>query len=179
MWFVFLWPTILVAADFLYISAFYRHQIVDTVHYAATLMWVSGNMTWALGEFFFGDYDEPLVMWYSSKEALKTARWYSSWILFSALLTIFLLYCVWIPVTCSGKLSKINNTNTKSETKNSRLDNTIAAIAVPRRLQQSCFELPVIHSAPSPIRMQDDITPPTLANNSEVIPTDSIAFPSK
>ena len=124
MWFVFLWPTVLVAADFLYISAFHRNQVVDTVHYAATLLWVSGNMTWALGEFFFGNYDEPLVMWHSSKEALKTARWWSSWILFLALLIVFLLYCVWIPITCSGKLSNISTNASKSADQSLRKNRT-------------------------------------------------------
>jgi hypothetical protein len=105
MWFLFLWPTITIAADFLYASAFNKNAVVDTAHFAALLLWVIGNSVWALGEFFFEEYDEPLKMWKSSDEAFKTARWYSSWILFSAYFPIIVMYMVWIPLTMTGLLS--------------------------------------------------------------------------
>jgi len=105
MWFVFLWPTLVIAADFLYMSAFTKNAVVDTVHFSAQLLWVIGNSVWAMGEFFFEGYDEPLIMWVSSDEAFRTARWYSSWILFSAFFPIILMYMVWVPLTYSGLLS--------------------------------------------------------------------------
>ena len=40
-----------------------QNSSVDTVHYITILLWVCGNVTWALGEFFFAEYDEPIKMW--------------------------------------------------------------------------------------------------------------------
>jgi hypothetical protein len=34
------------------------------VHYATIFLWVCGNVTWALGEFFFTEYDEPIRIWH-------------------------------------------------------------------------------------------------------------------
>ena len=41
---------------------------------------------------------------FSSGEALRSARWYSSWLLVLSLVPVVCLYAVWIPLTCSGKL---------------------------------------------------------------------------
>ena len=38
-----------------------------------------------------------------------TARWYSSWILFTDLIPIIILYTVWIVLTSSGRLSASNS----------------------------------------------------------------------
>ena len=43
-------------------------------------------------------------MYVRSAEARKTARWYSSWILFASFIPIVALYSVWIPLTLMGKL---------------------------------------------------------------------------
>lgn len=43
-----------------------------------------------------------------SAESLRTARWYSSWILFLSLVPIFILYAVWIPLTLSGQLDNLS-----------------------------------------------------------------------
>ena len=34
------------------------------MHYATIFLWVCGNVTWALGEFFFTEYDEPIRIWH-------------------------------------------------------------------------------------------------------------------
>lgn len=63
-----------------------------------------GNAVWALGE-FFSDSDEPFKLWeFDSKEALTTARWYSSWILIWAFVPVIALYSVWIPLSIMGKI---------------------------------------------------------------------------
>jgi len=38
-----------------------------------------------------------------------TARWYSSWILFTDLIPIIILYTVWIVLTSTGRLSSSNS----------------------------------------------------------------------
>ena len=43
----------------------------------------------------------------SSIEARRTARWYSSWILFISLWPIVALYFIWIPLTLMGKLDNM------------------------------------------------------------------------
>jgi hypothetical protein len=63
LWFVMLVPAVFLAADFFFISAFCKNSVVDTVHYATIFLWVLGNATWALGEFFFIDHDQPIHLW--------------------------------------------------------------------------------------------------------------------
>jgi hypothetical protein len=43
-----------------------------------------------------------------SMEAYRTARWYSSWILVTSLIPVILLYCVWVPLTMSGRLDGLD-----------------------------------------------------------------------
>ena len=106
MWFVMLFPTVLVAADLLFVSIMGKNTIIDLAHYAAGLLWVLGNAVWALGE-FFSDSDEPFKLWdFTSSEARTTARWYSSWILIGAFLPVLVLYSFWIPLTIMGKIPK-------------------------------------------------------------------------
>eukprot|EP00596_Hydrurales_sp_CCMP1899_P002620 CAMPEP_0119044572 /NCGR_PEP_ID=MMETSP1177-20130426/32579_1 /TAXON_ID=2985 /ORGANISM="Ochromonas sp, Strain CCMP1899" /LENGTH=260 /DNA_ID=CAMNT_0007014867 /DNA_START=717 /DNA_END=1499 /DNA_ORIENTATION=+ len=101
-------PAILLAADFMFISAFCKNSVVDTVHYATIFLWVLGNSTWALGEFFDNKDDAPIPLWQLSTKSLRTARWYSSWILLLSLLPSFILYAVWIPLTLSGQLDNLS-----------------------------------------------------------------------
>lgn len=104
MWFVFLFPTIAISCDFIYLTSKHENSFVDVAHYLSILIWVIGNSVWALGEFFNGEYDDPIFMWDRSKVAFKTARWYSSWILISAYIPVIVMYFVWIPLTMSNKL---------------------------------------------------------------------------
>jgi hypothetical protein len=89
LWVFFLIPTLSVAADFIWVtfrtkvryfaaccefrscgysslSSFARLQnmMVDTVHYFSQLMWVIGNMVWAMGELWYPGFDDtPHIMW--------------------------------------------------------------------------------------------------------------------
>ncbi|RYY72546.1 hypothetical protein EON63_20725 [archaeon] len=40
----------------------------------------------------------------SSSKATARCRWWSSWLLLLAYLPILLLYLVWLPLTCMGKI---------------------------------------------------------------------------
>lgn len=40
----------------------------------------------------------------SSKEAAERCRWWSSWMLVLAFVPIAVLYLVWLPLTCMGKI---------------------------------------------------------------------------
>jgi hypothetical protein len=108
-WFMCFAPAVLVASDFVYISVVSRaseDRTVKCVHFVVVLVWVIGNSVWALGDLFVDDYDDPLVMWRRSADSLKTARWYSSWVLFADLIPIVVMYSVWITLTYSGRLSQ-------------------------------------------------------------------------
>lgn len=62
------------------------------------------------GDFFMPlGYNEPMGMWTNAAEAFFTARWYSSWILFSAIVPIFIMYGVWGTLTLLGKLKPASN----------------------------------------------------------------------
>lgn len=52
---------------------------------------------------------------FRSPEARKTARWYSSWILFISFWPIVALYCVWIPLTLMGKLDHVTDPSAEKE----------------------------------------------------------------
>mmetsp|Transcript_13526 Transcript_13526/g.12248 ORF Transcript_13526/g.12248 Transcript_13526/m.12248 type:complete len:368 (-) Transcript_13526:24-1127(-) len=108
LWFIFLIPTILLSLDFIIVSMNAKNAVVDTAHYTSTLLWVCGNITWALGEFFFGNYDNPLILWQDSAIALKTARWYASWILLFSFIPLIFMYSMWIPLSLSGKLGPVD-----------------------------------------------------------------------
>eukprot|EP01035_Chromulina_nebulosa_P017054 gene17054-22564_t len=86
----------------------YANPISDTAHYTSSLLWVCGNITWALGEFFFGNYDNPLILWQDSAIALKTARWYASWLLLFSFIPLILMYSIWIPLSLSDKLGPVD-----------------------------------------------------------------------
>eukprot|EP01031_Cornospumella_fuschlensis_P023144 gene23144-28127_t len=77
---------------------------VDIVHFSVVFIWVIGNSVWAFGDFFLQDYSEPLGMWTLPPHAFLTARWYSSWILFSACIPILIMYGVWGTLTLQGVL---------------------------------------------------------------------------
>ena len=65
------------------------------------------SAVWASGELFFTpDYDNALSMFLTSGDALKTSRWYSSWVVMLALVPIVLLYLVWIPATVLGLIEE-------------------------------------------------------------------------
>ena len=62
MWIVFMIPTLLIAIDFALTSLARPDAILDHTHYAATLMWVFGNMAWAIGEIWgHGYFDVSLT----------------------------------------------------------------------------------------------------------------------
>eukprot|EP01041_Mallomonas_annulata_P000343 gene343-612_t len=104
MWIVFLVPTIMLAFDFMIMACTVKTLMIERAHYTAQFTWVVGNMVWALGEFYFASYDEPLSLGTRNYDARKTPRWWSSWILFMAYVPIVILYLVWIPLTVMGKL---------------------------------------------------------------------------
>eukprot|EP01038_Epipyxis_sp_PR26KG_P007643 gene7643-10403_t len=107
LWLLCLVPTIIIAADFLFISATavnVEDSTVDTVHFLVVLLWVIGNSVWAFGDFFVHDFDAPQHMLDSSADSFKTARWYSSWILFISLIPIISMYVVWLYLTINGRL---------------------------------------------------------------------------
>ena len=80
--------------------------MIDAAHFAAGLLWVLGNAVWALGE-FFTDEDEAYRLWdFDSKEAIVTARWWSSWILIWAFFPVIVLYLFWVPLSYMGKIPK-------------------------------------------------------------------------
>ena len=83
-------------------------MIIDHAHYCAQFLWVMGNWTWALGEIYYSNRDKPHPLWeINSIEATKTCRFYSSWILVIAYIPIMVLYCIWLPLTCLGRLEHI------------------------------------------------------------------------
>ena len=109
LWFVYLLPTIGTAIDFYIISLNQVNYTIDSTPFLALLLWVLGNAVWALGEFFWGQYDDPIRFWDESPEAVITARWYSSWILLCAFLPILACHAVWIPLTLTGKLKEYDD----------------------------------------------------------------------
>jgi len=81
-----------------------QDTIIDTAHFTAALLWVLGNAVWALGE-FFTEEDDTFKLWdFDSKEALTTARWWSSWILIWSFVPVIVLYIFWVPLSYMGRI---------------------------------------------------------------------------
>eukprot|EP01035_Chromulina_nebulosa_P020172 gene20172-26187_t len=110
-WVIFVIPTLLIAIDFIYLTAQTKTMTIDVAHYAAQTIWVSANIIWAGAEVFGASYDSAYYIFHVSHNAQLTARWYSSWLLFFAYLPIFILYAVWLPLTCTGRIQASNIPN--------------------------------------------------------------------
>ncbi len=106
-WFFFLVPTVLIAADFIYVTWKSKKMAIDCMHYIAQLMWVFGNLIWAVCELFeLGSIDDAHVdfIFDIDTASVYQGRWYASWMLLCAYIPIIGLYMVWLPLTCSGRL---------------------------------------------------------------------------
>lgn len=42
---------------------------------------------------------------FRSYEAVRQARWWSSWVLIAAFVPILCLYLIWLPLTCMGQIN--------------------------------------------------------------------------
>jgi hypothetical protein len=107
-WIICLIPTFLIGADFIYMTWKTNKMTIDMAHYIAQLIWVLGNMLWAMGEVtaITGETDDGTAyfIFSLSPEAARQCRWYSAWLLFAAYVPIAMLYFVWLPLTCMGKI---------------------------------------------------------------------------
>eukprot|EP01034_Spumella_vulgaris_P021726 gene21726-27779_t len=105
-WVICLVPTVTIAADFIWTTFKTKKMMVDTVHYVTQLLWVGGNMAWALGNIYVnrGGDDSAYDMFTISLDAQRQCRYAASWILFTSYIPIVLLYCVWLPLTFMGEI---------------------------------------------------------------------------
>ncbi|RYY85600.1 hypothetical protein EON63_07225 [archaeon] len=75
----------------------------DCVHYIAQLLWVVGNMMWAIGNVFVNNQDDnddaAYYIFDMSEAARARMRYFASWMLFVAYWPLIILYMVWIPMT--------------------------------------------------------------------------------
>lgn len=103
-WVLCLVPTILIAVDFIFVTGNPKHRMLDdAVHYFAQLLWVVGNMLWAMGNIFVdSDTDDDPRFIFKMLPHGAHLRWYAAWVLFAAYWPIVLLYAVWLPLTFSG-----------------------------------------------------------------------------
>lgn len=67
------------------------------------LIRVIANLVWAGGE-LYGFYDDPVSLANVDDKALDSPRYWSTLLLLGAYVPIFILYCVWIYMTCAGKI---------------------------------------------------------------------------
>jgi hypothetical protein len=100
---VFFVPTFFLACDFVWITLFQKHALIDHCHYLTQLIWICYTTTWAAGEFYVTpNNDEALDLLKWNHETRNTARWYASWVLICAFIPITVLHAVWIPATMLG-----------------------------------------------------------------------------
>lgn len=104
MWIIFFIPTMLCSIDFLWVSLNAPNLLVDHAHYVALTIWVVANSVWAISNIWYPDYDRPLNMFEVNDEALKTGRWFSSWVVMFSWTPIVLLHTIWIYGTATGKI---------------------------------------------------------------------------
>jgi len=118
-WAIFSVPTVLIACDFVYVTWKNGH-IVDSAHYCAQLIWVISNLTWAAGEIFVPQYDDPIPITTRTPTALKTCRWWASVLLVCAFVPITSLYFIYFPIkTCEQEGARRARTFSLNFTTNS------------------------------------------------------------
>lgn len=121
MWFVFTPPTFLINLDFICLTATVDGLLVDHVHYVSLLLWVIGNGTWALGELYWIDNDDPETLLRGSRPENANARWWASWILIFSYFPLFILHCYWIPLSlCTNVIQDEPRLCSKQEQDNKR-----------------------------------------------------------
>ena len=124
-WVIFSVPTVLISIDFVWVTWKQGH-VVDSAHYCAQLLWVISNLTWAGGELFSPQYDDPIPITTRSPTAYKTCRWWASILLVCAFVPITVLYFIYFPImTCvdspaakrgrGGRTYSVNNNTTNSD----------------------------------------------------------------
>ena len=123
-WVIFSVPTVLISIDFVWVTWKQGH-VVDSAHYCAQLLWVISNLTWAGGELFSPQYDDPIPITTRSPTAYKTCRWWASILLVCAFVPITVLYFIYFPVmTCvdspakrgrGGRTYSVNNTTNSDD----------------------------------------------------------------
>lgn len=96
-------PTLVIAADFMWVTFRTKCMMEDTMHYLAQFIWVIGNMMWAIGNVFVTDFDDSddsaMNMFIMDAAARARLRNWGSWMLFVAYWPLIILYLVWIPLT--------------------------------------------------------------------------------
>ena len=136
MWFVFMIPTLLIAADFSLTSLFRKTTLNEHAHYAATNCWVLGNMAWAVGEIWGSAYHDsalenivkgpiplapapapgpaPPTMSYFDY-TVWSGRYWSFWVLLSSYLFILALYAIWVTAQARGLIHDGNSEDSDDE----------------------------------------------------------------
>lgn len=104
MWIIFFIPTIICSVDFLWVSLQAPNLLVDHAHYVALSIWVCANAVWAIANIWYADYDTAFGLFDMNNEALKTGRWFSSWVLILSWQPIIILHIFWIYGTYTGHI---------------------------------------------------------------------------
>lgn len=108
-WVICFIPTFFLSLDFIYTTFKTKRMMEDCVHYFAQLIWVIGNMMWALGNIYIleDDTDDAAYpMFNMNREARARMRNWGSWVLLSAYFPLIILYVVWIPMTFEQKFDQ-------------------------------------------------------------------------
>ena len=63
-WVLFVIPTLLMAVDFMYVTAKTKTMTIDLVHYIAQCLWVVSNIIWAGAEVFGTNFDSPYYIFH-------------------------------------------------------------------------------------------------------------------
>lgn len=104
LWYICSICTLLIALDFMWESVQQEAMGIEFTHYLSTFIWIIGNMLWAIGELFYPERDYPWSLFATSTEAYVTCRWYSAWILVTAMIPLILLFIIWVVATKEGSI---------------------------------------------------------------------------
>ena len=64
------------------------------------------------------DDDRAYSLWHATSRAKSQSRWWASIALFTAYFPLFILYFIWLPLTCMGKIKAANIDENKSNKNN-------------------------------------------------------------
>jgi len=102
LWIVFFSFTVGFSIDYIYTTYRTKRLMVRCSHYTAQLIWILGNGVWAAGELFpisSENSSHPFSLWTFSSAAVRSTRWWASWVFLMALVPIVMLYSLWLPAS--------------------------------------------------------------------------------
>jgi len=110
LWFVAVFFTVTIAADFIITSSF-AGQTFESLHYLGTAMWLLGNIVWSFGEFFDIGQDRAPNNLFNTREIHTCRYWAAILVMLSIVPYIYAYIIEWRRGASYDNANKATKTN--------------------------------------------------------------------